>query len=101
MIKNKEELLSAFAELIGENNSDEVIAFLEDLTDTFDDFGERLSEDWKSKYEENDRDWREKYTKRFYSGPDEEVVEEIEVIKPDETESSVLEFEDLFEKEEL
>lgn len=55
------------------DTSDEAIAALEDITDTIGDIRNRLSEDWKTKYEENDRTWREKYTARFFDDVSPEV----------------------------
>lgn len=70
-IKTREEILESFKTRLGENPDDESISFLEDVTDTLDDFEKRANgdgTDWKSKYEENDASWRKKYTERFFSG---------------------------------
>lgn len=69
-VKTREEILESFKSRLGENPDDESISFLEDVTDTFDDFEKRANgdgTDWKSKYEENDASWRKKYTERFFS----------------------------------
>lgn len=70
-VKTREEILESFKTRLGENPDDESISFLEDVTDTLDDFEKRAKgdgTDWKSKYEENDANWRKKYTERFFSG---------------------------------
>lgn len=70
-VKTREEILESFKTRLGENPDDESISFLEDVTDTLDDFEKRANgdgTDWKSKYEENDANWRKKYTERFFSG---------------------------------
>lgn len=70
-VKTREEILESFKSRLGENTDDETISFLEDITDTLDDFEKRANgdgTDWKSKYEENDASWRKKYTERFFSG---------------------------------
>ena len=70
-VKTREEILESFKTRLGENPDDESISFLEDVTDTLDDFEKRANGDgidWKSKYEENDANWRKKYTERFFSG---------------------------------
>lgn len=70
-VKTREEILENFKTRLGENPDDESISFLEDVTDTLDDFEKRANgdgTDWKSKYEENDANWRKKYTERFFSG---------------------------------
>lgn len=69
-VKTREEILESFKTRFGENTDDESISFLEDVTDTLDDFEKRANgdgTDWKSKYEENDASWRKKYAERFFS----------------------------------
>lgn len=69
-VKTREEILESFRAILGENPGDDSISFLEDVTDTLDDFEKRANgdgTDWKSKYEENDASWRKKYTERFFS----------------------------------
>lgn len=70
-VKTRDEILESFRTRLGENPDDESISFLEDVTDTLDDFEKRANgdgTDWKTKYEENDASWRKKYTERFFSG---------------------------------
>lgn len=90
-VKTVDEIMTKVRERIGEDDSDEAIEFIEDISDTF----ESLSsgEDWKTKYEENDKKWREKYRDRFFTSKEE--VEEDEIEEPDEKEKK--KFEDLFE----
>ena len=69
-VKTREEILESFKARLGENPDDDSISFLEDVTDTLDDFEKRANgdgTDWKIKYEENDASWRKKYTERFFS----------------------------------
>lgn len=69
-VKTREEILESFKTRLGENPDDETISFLEDVTDTLDDFEKRANgdgTDWKNKYEENDANWRKKYIERFFS----------------------------------
>lgn len=76
---SKEDLVRRISESIGDDNSDEALSLLEDVSDTITDFEERVSEDWKTKYEENDAKWRKKYRERFENGePDIEEKEEKE-----------------------
>lgn len=93
-VKTREEILESFKTRLGENPDDETISFLEDVTDTLDDFEKRSNgdgTDWKSKYEENDANWRKKYTERFFSDePEPEPKPE-----PDDTPST---FSDLFKE---
>ena len=95
-VKTREEILESFKTRLGENPDDESISFLEDVTDTLDDFEKRANgdgTDWKSKYEENDASWRKKYTERFFSHePDPEPKSDP---KPDDTPRT---FSDLFKE---
>lgn len=89
-VKTVDEIMAKVREIIGEDDSDEAIGFIEDISDTFESFSN--TEDWKTKYEENDKKWREKYRDRFFT-PKEEVEDDIE--EPEEKEKK--KFEDLFE----
>ena len=69
-VKTKEEILTELRTRVGEQNDDDTIAFIEDITDTLSDLETKAQgggTDWKTKYEENDADWRKRYTERFYS----------------------------------
>ena len=111
MVRSKDEILASIKTRIGEDTSDEAIALIEDINDSFDDLSTRVAEagdwkdkyekndaEWKEKYEKNDADWRTKYTDRFFtpSGDDpiEKIGEELEKEQPDETKK--LSYEDLF-----
>lgn len=97
-VKTREEILESFKARLGENPDDDSISFLEDVTDTLDDFEKRANgdgTDWKSKYEENDASWRKKYTERFFSDePDPEPKPEPKP-EPDNTPRT---FSDLFKE---
>jgi hypothetical protein len=93
-VKTREEILESFKTRLGENPDDESISFLEDVTDTLDDFEKRANgdgTDWKSKYEENDANWRKKYTERFFSDEPEQGSKQ----EPDNTPRT---FSDLFKE---
>lgn len=89
-VKTVDEIMAKVRERIGEDDSDEAIGFIEDISDTLESFSN--AEDWKAKYEENDKKWREKYRDRFFTSK-EEVEDDIE--EPEEKEKK--KFEDLFE----
>lgn len=97
-VRTREEILESFRTRLGENPDDDSISFLEDVTDTLDDFEKRAKgdgTDWKSKYEENDANWRKKYTERFFSGePKTEPITEPK-LEPDNTPMT---FSDLFKE---
>lgn len=102
MIRTKDELIKAISEFIGENDVDEAIAILEDVTDTLTDFEERATgdgEDWKKKYEENDKAWRERYRARFVksSVTDEDFIED-EDANEDVDEDEIKTYEELFKE---
>ena len=97
-VKTREEILESFKSRLGENPDDESISFLEDVTDTLDNFEKRANgdgTDWKSKYEENDANWRKKYTERFFS--DQPEPEPKSGTKP-ETDDTPRTFSDLFKE---
>lgn len=96
MIKSKDEIINMISARIGEDNSDEAIGLLEDITDTLNDYETRTADstNWKEKYETNDKEWRDKYKERFMSGDsskDDEIIDEEE--KPKR-----YSFEDLFKE---
>ena len=69
-IRTRDELLNLVRTRIGEDTSDEAIAFIEDIQDTINNYENNTNDgtDWKKKYEDNDREWRTKYRDRFFSG---------------------------------
>ena len=97
-VKTREEILESFKTRLGENPDDESISFLEDVTDTLNDFEKRANgdgTDWKSKYEENDANWRKKYTERFFSNEPEPNPKPDTKPEPDDTPRT---FSDLFKE---
>lgn len=97
-VRSKEEILESIKTRIGDDTSDETLSFLEDITDTMNDYEERLSDetDWKNKFEENDKEWRKKYAERFFGKEPEEKKEELEEEKE---EVEVKTYADLFKEE--
>lgn len=101
-VVTKEELLNAISEIVGEDNSDNVISLIENVTDTIDSLTEAAADstDWRQKYEDNDNEWRAKYKARFFdTGDDESVEESIEEIEDEDDEVEKTTYEDLFEEE--
>lgn len=97
-VKTREEILESLKTRLGEKPDDESISFLEDVTDTLDDFEKRANgdgTDWKTKYEENDANWRKKYAERFFSNEPEPNPKPEPKPEPDDTPRT---FSDLFKE---
>lgn len=94
-VKTREEILESLRGRFGEEPTDDDIAMLEDITDTFTDFEEKTKDatNWKNKYEENDKAWKKKYSDRFFSKDGGENNPLYEPVEPDNTVKS---FNDLF-----
>lgn len=74
-VKSREEILASISATMGENSSDEVIALIEDVTDTFADLETRANgdgKDWEAEAKRIDKEWRDKYIARFSSGSTDE-----------------------------
>lgn len=103
MIRTKDEILASIRTRIGDDTSDEAIALVEDINDSFDDLSTRVAEagDWKTKYEQNDADWRKKYTERFFEPSGEDPMDKVlNDLKNEEPETpKVLSYDDLFKTE--
>lgn len=97
MIKTKDEIIASIKTRIGEDNSDEAISLLEDVSDTLNDYEDRVSDqtDWKQKYEDNDNQWRSRYKERFMTSS---AQEEPDTEDEEET-TAPKRFEDLFKSE--
>jgi len=94
MVLTKDDLFNMVKEKIGEDNSDDSIAFIENLTDTYNDLQEKANGDgvdWKAKYEENDASWKQRYKERFFNSPVPNVEQ-----KQEEVPEKKLTFENLF-----
>ena len=98
MIRTKDEILSLIKERVGDDASDEVISFIEDVTDTLNDFESRTGDntEWERKYNELDASWRKKYKDRFFS----KEVEDVDDIDDDIEGKKSYKYEDLFEEKE-
>ena len=77
--KTLEELTGEFNLIVGDNDSEDVLAFLEDLTDTMNAEPPAESEDLRGRVEELEgqlRDLRKRYRDRFYGRTDDKEQEE-------------------------
>lgn len=89
-VVGKEDLMKMVSSIVGERKDDEALKFIEDLTDTVNDFEANSGLDWKAKYDSLDGEWRDRYKARFF-GEDGGEPEDTTVIA---TEESVDESED-------
>ena len=100
-VLDRDKFFERIKERLGEDDSDETLSYLEDITDTYEDLERRSrrgdEEDWKSKYESLDGEWRKRYRDRFFSSREEAKEEQEEDIKDDGKKRS---FETLFEERE-
>lgn len=90
-VRTDEEIMQAVQTRIGEDVSDEALAFVQDIRDTLADRKASSGEDWKSKYEQCDADWRKKYRDAFFNTPTENPEP-----KPEDNPDKPLTFENLF-----
>ena len=98
--KTLEELTGEFNLIVGDNDSEDVLAFLEDLTDTMNAEPPAESEDLRGRVEELEgqlRDLRKRYRDRFYGRTDEK--EEDETVETEEVDGDNIKIKDLFKEE--
>lgn len=113
-VKTVEELLQAVANIVGDDDSDEALAFIEDVNDTVRDLDARTIDttgwenrynennaEWERKYTELDNEWRKRYKERFFSASeindDEDFIDEEQEEKPKEKPKTT--YDELFETE--
>lgn len=94
-VRNISEIMESVRARFENDNDDNTLALVEDITDTLNDYENRTKEttDWKKKYEDNDSQWRTKYKDRFFTGGTEEENEP-EIDDTDKPKS--YKYEDLF-----
>ena len=98
--KTLEELTGEFNLIVGDNDSEEVLAFLEDLTDTMNAEPPAETEDLRGRVEElagQLRDLRTRYRDRFYGRTDE--TEEDEAVETEKVDGDNIKIKDLFKEE--
>ncbi len=103
-VRTRDEILAAIRSRLGDDTSDDALAIIEDVDDTFKDYEVRTSEDWKSKYDELDAEWRKRYRDRFFQKNENEETTPEKVVEDNEDdlkeESEVKSFDKLFEEKE-
>lgn len=100
--KTLEELTGEFNLIVGDNDSEEVLAFLEDLTDTMNAEPPAETEDLRGRVEELEgqlRDLRKRYRDRFYGRTDDKEEEEEESVETEQVDGDNIKIKDLFKEE--
>lgn len=95
-IKTKDEILEAIKTRFHDDNSDETLSLIEDISDTIGDLDKKSKgdgKDWKAEAERIDAQWREKYKARFFSGSKDEPEDDSDNDTP-----KTYRFEDLFKE---
>lgn len=115
MTLNREDFMKAISAIVGERTDDEAISFVENMTDTYDSFGDiehdsfgdiekdKTIAELKNRLEETEQSWRKKYRDRFYGGTDEEKNpsnQPLEEDKDEMIEAEEITIDDLFEERE-
>ena len=98
--KTLEELTGEFNLIVGDNDSEDVLTFLEDLTDTMNAEPPAETEDLRGRVEELEgqlRDLRKRYRDRFYGRTDEK--EEEEAVETEKVDGDNIKIKDLFKEE--
>ena len=94
-ILTKEQLMESIKNRVGEDTSDEALAFIENVNDTIESMTTDKNTDWKAKYEENDAAWRQKYKDRFFNTSSEDEEDDFE----EEEKKKPMTYEALFKEE--
>lgn len=71
-VLSKDEFFQALSERVGTDTSENALAFIENMTDTYNHMENEINgnngENWQQKYEELDKAWSERYRRRFFTG---------------------------------
>ena len=94
-ILTKEQLMESIKNRVGEDTSDEALAFIENVNDTIENMSSDKNTDWKAKYEENDAAWRQKYKDRFFNSSSEDKDDDFE----EDEKNKPMTYEALFKEE--
>ena len=98
--KTREELISEFNLIVGDNDSEDVLSFLENLTDTVNAVPPAEAEDLRGRVDELEgqlSDLRKRYRDRFYGRTDDK--EEDEAVETEKVDGDNIKIKDLFKEE--
>ena len=100
-VLDRDNFFNRIRERLGDDDSEEALSYLEDMTDTWEDWEHRANregeENWEEKYNNLDAEWRKRYRDRFFNTPDGAEDDQEEDIRDD---GKVRSFETLFEERE-
>lgn len=100
-VLTREQVLERVKGIIGDSTDDSSLSFVEDITDTLNDYETRTEDgtNWKQKFEQNDAEWRTKYKERFFSGKQDDDDDEDDDNKEGKRNTKTIKtFDDLFSK---
>ena len=98
--KTLEELTGEFNLIVGDNDSEDVLSFLENLTDTLNAVPPEEIADYRMRVQELEgqlRDLRKRYRDRFYGRTDDK--EEEETVETEQVDGDNIKIKDLFKEE--
>ncbi len=67
-VKTRDELMADLNEILGENNSDEALAFIQNMSDTLGDSSVQRISELEQQVKDVDANWRKKYRDAFFTG---------------------------------
>lgn len=101
MILKREQFMSAIGEYVGDDNSEQALQFIENVTDTFNDLEKRAvnGEDFvpKAELQKVNDEWAKKYKERFLQGTP-QIIDSQTGNEPDDESEKPLLFENLFKE---
>lgn len=98
-VRTREELITSLNAILGENTSDDALAIIEDVSDTYNELDQKANPDgvnWEERYTELDNEWRERYRQRF----NEPYNDDNDNNNNNDDKPKALKFENLFSTEE-
>lgn len=66
-VRTKEELMQTVRTFLGEDTSDEALAFVQDMSDTLGDSNAQTVAELRQQLQEQDASWRKKYRDTFFT----------------------------------
>lgn len=95
-VLSKEDFKKAISQIVGDKTDDESLAFIENMTDTYNQLeSNQVGEDMytKAQYDELDSSWRKRYKERFESG---ETIPQSKQKEREDDDKSSIRIKDLF-----